>query len=59
MEQHSLLNCHQQAYRSGRSIEDVLLMLTLNGPLNAGNSMCAMFLDFQKANSLEIMQLKY
>jgi len=47
-----LLNRHQQAYRSGRSTEDILLMLTLNDILDAGNSMCAAFLGFQKAGSI-------
>ena len=46
-----MLNAHQGAYRSGRSTEGILLSAVdfIVHSLDAGNSVCAAFLDFRKA----------
>ena len=51
LKQHSFLNAHQGAYRSGRSTEGILLSVVdfIVHSLDAGNSVCATFFDFQKA----------
>ena len=51
LEQDSLSNPYQGAYRSGKSTEGILLSVAdfIVHSLDAGNSVCAAFLDFQKA----------
>jgi len=48
LEQNSLLDPQQGAYRSGRSTEGILLSAVdfIVHSLDAGNSLCAVFLDF-------------